>query len=82
MLNDEPVQVFYSFENSLPTTISGTASTRSNPLVDLVNQDPIVPLKYALFPVAHNKLQLRLTNLGDKFDFDDQTVYVKIKELG
>jgi len=38
-------------------------------------------LKYVLFPLGRNKVQLRLENIGDKFDMAEQTVYVKVKDF-
>ncbi len=54
-----------------------------NPLSQFLNvgSSEQVPVKFVLFPTGKNKINVRLENIGDKFDAADQTVYVKLHDF-
>ena len=42
--------------------------------------DPEAPLKFVMFPLAQNKISIRLENIGDKLDLAENTVYIKLED--
>ncbi len=80
------MSVFFAFDfstNSEFTSSHPNTKFGGNFLSQYLSLESSNPLavKYALFPLAQNKVSLRIENIGDKFDGLEKTVYVKVKDF-
>ena len=74
---DEPLQLFFS--NNYTQDSHKHSSSQLSSLIDKKAEE--APVKLLLFPVGKNKILARFENIGDKFDEEEQTVYIKVKDF-
>lgn len=85
-MQDESVQVFYSFNFGKKSGFTfSPIELGQNPLISSLNlgSSQIVPIKFVTFPLDKFKIVLRVENIGDMFDTDNtlQVSYVKLYDL-